>query len=262
MSLLEFEYGLTLDFSAPVKDHYFVLRCLPLESASQRCDEVKVEVAPHSRMWRSAFRGGDGAVRGVTEFAHERFFVRTRGRVLALGGRDEETPHPMYAAFTPSTAPSERMKEIAREYAGRERKTKLASDIMERVHSLLKFSPHSTEAGTTAARALEMGCGVCQEYAHVFCGIMRTLGVPTRYGAGLGAAEGETHAWNECYIDGRWLSYDPTLGEPSAESYVRFTVGTDAEHCALNRGVFVPLNPGDEIAQRQSVFARVIDLHR
>lgn len=260
MSLLKFEYGLSLDFSAPVKNHSFALRCLPLESASQRCDEVSVEIAPYSRLWRSDSPSGEKSVRGEVSFAHERFSVRVRGKVLSESGADEKEPHPMYTTFTPSTAPSERMKEIACEYLGRERKIKLAADVMERVHSLLKFSPDSTKVGTTAAKALEMGRGVCQDYAHVFCGIMRSLGVPTRYVAGLGRAEGETHAWNECYIDGRWLSFDPTLGERAEKSYVKFTVGLDAEHCSLNRGVFEPVSIGDRAMQKQTVLARVITL--
>ena len=260
MSLLGFEYGLTLDFSAPVKDHFFFFFCLPLESASQRCDGIHAEVAPHSRLWRSVSADGVRSLSGEVGFEHERFSVRVRGKVFSVSGADESEPHPMYTAFTPSTVPNGKIREIAGEYFGRESNTKLAADVMERVHSLLEFSPDATEAETTAAAALEMGRGVCQDYAHIFCGIMRCLGVPTRYVAGLGRAEGETHAWNECYIDGKWLSFDPTLGERADESYVKFTVGLDAEHCSLNRGVFASANRGDEVSQKQTVFARVVTL--
>jgi transglutaminase-like putative cysteine protease len=37
---------------------------------------------------------------------------------------------------------------------------------------------------TTGAEALEQGNGVCQDHAHIFCAICRTLSIPARYASG------------------------------------------------------------------------------
>ena len=57
---------------------------------------------------------------------------------------------------------------------------------------------------TTAAQALKLGTGVCQDHAHVFISAARVLRVPARYVVGyllaLDEKLTETHAWAEAHV--------------------------------------------------------------
>lgn len=257
MSILEFEYKLELKFSAPIKEHCFLLRCLPLNDPSQTGDGVKAVVYPHSSLWRGTSEPERGTLFGRVDFPHETFTVITRGRALRKTAEKSPEPHPVYTSFTPFTAPDARMREIAAEFMSEKTDPSLAERVMTKVHSLIEYTPDVTDSDTTASQALKLGKGVCQDYAHIYCGIMRTLGVPTRYIAGLGSVPGETHAWNECYIGGRWLGFDSTHNTAITDGYLKFTQGADANMCALNRGVFMPVDPRDRVTESQNVTASV-----
>lgn len=256
MSLLDFSYELKLKFSAPVTNHCFILRCLPLSDGSQLSDGVEVSVAPYSSLWRTRSTVERGALMGDVKFAHDEFTVRSCGRAFEREGGDTLPPHPMYLHFTRSTQPDDFLKERAAAFRSEKKDYALAVKVMDLVNSMLKYTPESTGADTSAAEAASLGKGVCQDYSHIFCAIMRLLGVPTRYVAGLNYGCGATHAWNECWLNGCWRAFDCTNDKPAADGYVKLACGVDAEQCALNRGVFVPIESGD-VVQTQSVTAVV-----
>lgn len=251
MNYLEFDYELCLDFSEPVKNHRFLLRCLPL---ARQIGNLRMSVYPNSSVWQGA--EGTGVIEGYTSFPHDKFCVKTSGRVTESEGEDRSFPHPFYTFFTKMTAPDETLKAMAARHRGKRADAEVAADVMHDIHSRLKYRSDVTDSDTTAARAAALGEGVCQDFAHIFCCVMRLLGVPTRYVAGLGLGHGQTHAWNECYIDGRWRAFDPTNDKPAVKGYVGFAVGADANECALNRGVFDPTGK-NAVRQTQSVRAAV-----
>ncbi len=55
-----------------------------------------------------------------------------------------------------------------------------------------------TNVETTAAEALRLGQGLCQDYAHIMLAICRAANLPARYASGHLLAEGGSHAWVEC----------------------------------------------------------------
>ena len=59
-----------------------------------------------------------------------------------------------------------------------------------------------------ASEALSSGTGVCQDYSRLFAAIARAAGIPTRIVIGTG--DGEPHAWNRVYVNGKWLDVDVT----------------------------------------------------
>lgn len=255
MSFLDFDYELKLTFSSPVADHRFILRCLPLCDLSQLPDGVKAEIFPHSVLWRGS-GNESGTLMGSVGFEHTEFTAHTHGRVFEREGYDVTPPHLAFLHFTSVTEPDEVLRETAKIWESRKRNYELALEVMERVNSLLVYTENATDSDTTAVEALQMKKGVCQDYAHIYCSLMRLLGVPTRYVAGLLQGVGETHAWNECYIDGHWRAFDCTNNKPATNGYVKLAVGVDARQCALNRGVFTPLYEGSA-KQTQSVRALV-----
>ncbi|ABB15759.1 transglutaminase domain-containing protein [Carboxydothermus hydrogenoformans] len=60
----------------------------------------------------------------------------------------------------------------------------------------------------TASEALASGTGVCQDYSRLFAAIARAAGIPTKIVIGTG--DGEPHAWNRVYVNGKWLDVDVT----------------------------------------------------
>lgn len=70
--------------------------------------------------------------------------------------------------------------------------------------------------------------GDCNEHAALFVGLARAAGIPTRVAAGLGYLDGRMyyHAWNEVWLDGRWLPIDTTFGEnPASVMHLRVVTG-------------------------------------
>ena len=98
-------------------------------------------------------------------------------------------------------------------------------------------------ASTTAAEALELGRGVCQDMAHALIALAHAAGMPARYVTGYlltgEDAEGEAaHAWAEIHVDGLgWIGFDPANRCCPDERYIRLGSGRDAREAAPIRGV-------------------------
>ncbi len=130
--------------------------------------------------------------------------------------------------------------------------------LMERIHTELRYETASTEVSTPALEALAQGKGVCQDFAHIMIGCLRSLGLPARYVSGylltqpppgqprlIGADA--SHAWVSVYapgndsVPGDWFDFDPTnnrcgRGSPG-EDYVTLAIGRDFSDVSPMRGV-------------------------
>ena len=141
--------------------------------------------------------------------------------------------------------------------------------LMERIHTELTYETASTEVNTPALEALEQGKGVCQDFAHIMLGCLRSLGLPAMYVSGylltqpppgkprLVGADA-SHAWISLYLPlppveaasdseaafepkGTWFDFDPTnnrcgWGSPG-EDYVTLATGRDFSDVSPMRGV-------------------------
>ncbi|HZZ11953.1 MAG TPA: transglutaminase family protein [Paraburkholderia sp.] len=121
----------------------------------------------------------------------------------------------------------------------------LAEQIVQRV----KYSPGITEVTSTAAQALALGNGVCQDHAHLMLACCRARGIPARYVSGYiepgevsaevnpAAPHGASHAWVDVWLEGRgWISVDVTHAAFASEMYCRLAVARDYEAAAPVRG--------------------------
>jgi transglutaminase-like putative cysteine protease len=141
-----------------------------------------------------------------------------------------------------------------------------ARALMQHIHTRLRYAPASTEVNTPALQALAQGEGVCQDFAHIMLGCLRSLGLPARYVSGylltqpppgqprlIGADA--SHAWVSVYVPrpapatgsastercGAWFDFDPTnnrcgWGSPG-EDYVTLATGRDFGDVSPMRGV-------------------------
>lgn len=121
------------------------------------------------------------------------------------------------------------------------------SDVVERVtrglRDVLEYKKGVTTSSTPLSRVLDVGAGVCQDFAHLAIALCREVGVPARYVSGYlhrpGAAEVETHAWCEAHFPSvGWLGFDPTHRELVAEHHVAIGVGRSYSDVPPNRGVY------------------------
>jgi transglutaminase-like putative cysteine protease len=107
--------------------------------------------------------------------------------------------------------------------------------IGEYIHRNYKYTPLATNVNTRAAEVIKKKQGVCQDFAHLMLGLLRTHGIPARYVSGYflnqhklpGEIEA-SHAWLEVFIPGYgWKGYDPTHRRESDTRYVKLAVGRD-----------------------------------
>ena len=116
------------------------------------------------------------------------------------------------------------------------------------MRSQMTYEPGATEVGTPVCDVLAARRGVCQDYVHVCCALLRTIGIPARYVSGYfaprplepgEAVEAESHAWVEALVDGGWLPVDPTNDIEPAERHVKVGHGRDYTDVVPFQGVHV-----------------------
>ena len=122
-----------------------------------------------------------------------------------------------------------------------------AEAIMHHIHSTWTYAPLSTSASTHLSEVLDTRRGVCQDFAHLMCGICRSLGIPARYVSGylfngpsahLRGAQA-SHAWCEIWMPGRgWFGLDPTNATLADERFVKIATGADYDDAAPVRGSY------------------------
>jgi len=109
------------------------------------------------------------------------------------------------------------------------------------VQSHLVYEKKVTTARTPVGEALLLGRGVCQDFAHLFLGACRGIGLPARYVSGYIHQPGEvaTHAWCQVWTGpSGWVDVDPTRSTLVGDDYVTIAIGRDYSDVPPNRGVW------------------------
>lgn len=127
----------------------------------------------------------------------------------------------------------------------------MAHALSDVIADAIRYSPGSTSAQTTAAQALALGRGVCQDHAHALIAVARYLQIPARYVSGYlhanndGEAHEAAHAWAEIHVPGLgWVGFDPANRCCPDARYIRLGSGLDAQDAAPIRGT--ARSPGKE----------------
>lgn len=149
-----------------------------------------------------------------------------------------------YLAPTSLTRPSTAVRELAERHLGRHPAGPAAlMDLVVGIRSAVAYQPGITNVTHSAAEALDLGVGVCQDQAHVLVACCRAAGVPARYVSGYfhsgDLGEAASHAWADVWLgpDQGWLSLDVTHAEQAGTRHCRLAVGRDYLDAAPVRGV-------------------------
>ena len=133
--------------------------------------------------------------------------------------------------------------------------------LCSRIFETYTFDPSFTEVSSPLDVVLGERRGVCQDFAHLAVGALRSIGLAARYVSGYIETDpppGEpktigadaSHAWSSVWVpDHGWLDFDPTNGIVAPSRHVTIGWGRDYADVAPVRGVVV----GPSSAQSLSV---------
>lgn len=131
--------------------------------------------------------------------------------------------------------------------------------LMQRIFHDFVYDSQSTHVGTPTLTAFYQRRGVCQDFAHILLGALRSVGLAARYVSGYLLTEpppgqvklvgsDASHAWVSLYLpdaadspSGGWYDLDPTnnrhgWGSPGSD-YIHLACGRDYADVSPLRGV-------------------------
>ena len=122
-------------------------------------------------------------------------------------------------------------------------------DLTQRIFTDFTYDSQFSDVATPLAEVLKHKRGVCQDFAHLAIGCLRSLGCPACYVSGyletlppvgeqkLVGADA-THAWFSVYLPGEgWYEFDPTNNQTTNEQYITTSWGRDYSDVTPLKGV-------------------------
>ncbi|MCB5161071.1 transglutaminase family protein [Marinomonas algarum] len=118
-----------------------------------------------------------------------------------------------------------------------------------KIFTEFKFDPTTTTVATPLEQVLKQRSGVCQDFAHLAIGCLRSVGIPARYMSGyletlpppgqekLVGADA-SHAWFAIFIpEMGWVEFDPTNDVMPNEQHIVTAWGRDYSDVTPLQGV-------------------------
>lgn len=121
--------------------------------------------------------------------------------------------------------------------------------LTQKIYTEFEFDPQATDISTPLDTVLEGRRGVCQDFAHLMIGALRSMGLACRYVSGyilthppagqprmIGADA--SHAWLSVYcpVYG-WVDFDPTNNCLVQQEHITVAWGRDFGDVSPMRGV-------------------------
>jgi len=251
----------TYDYDAPVEQSYNEAHLRPRNTELQRCMDHTLEVDPPPRTWfESVDTFGNTVATFVVQGGFTHMSVTATSEVIVSSSPPVPAGPPWESVRTlleidrqPAARDARRCRAPSRliptasvlaEYAEvsfqRDRPlVESVRDLAGRIHGDFVYEPGFTSISTPLLEVLEQRRGVCQDFAHLMIGCIRSLGLAARYVSGyietvpLAGQErlvgaDASHAWASVYLPGwGWVDVDPTNDQFVAESYIITAWGRD-----------------------------------
>jgi transglutaminase-like putative cysteine protease len=125
------------------------------------------------------------------------------------------------------------------------------AELVARIHTDFTYDSRATDVSTQLGEVLRMRRGVCQDFAHVAIGCLRSHGLAARYVSGylltrpppgvprrVGADA--SHAWFSTFVpEHGWIDFDPTNDLMPSGEHVSVALGRDFSDVTPIRGVIL-----------------------
>ncbi|MGC2208516.1 MAG: transglutaminase family protein [Candidatus Korobacteraceae bacterium] len=256
-------------YQSPVSQSLNELRLTPRSLPGQQVRQVNISIEPEPATWQSRkdYFGNEVITVGVYE-PHGRLVIEAKSVVeveapsldalspmsweqardlIAAHPDDESLAALEFVYDSPFIAAADELAEYARPSFPPGRP--LAEALLElshRIYTEFKYKPNSTSIEMPLLEVLGNRQGVCQDFAHVMIGALRSLRLPARYTSGyLRSSPGShgaeaSHAWVAAFVPGSgWLSYDPTNDVMPTDRHLTLAWGRDYGDVTPVKGVAV-----------------------
>jgi len=123
------------------------------------------------------------------------------------------------------------------------------ADLMQRIYTEFRYDPEFSSIATPLREVMEHRSGVCQDFAHLAIGCLRSHGLAARYVSGyietlpppgkekLVGADA-SHAWFSVGVPGfGWIDYDPTNNHRPRDQHITLAWGRDFADVTPLKGV-------------------------
>ncbi len=251
----------TYEYAAPVEQSYNEAHLRPRDTEHQQCQSYDFEVDPApSARFESVDPFGNHVATFVVQGGFERMAVTSTSEVLVwppspppVGPPWESVRALLEIDRQPTARDARRCRAPSRlvptsnalaDYAhpsflpGRPFVEAIV-DLTGRIYRDFHYEPGFTSISTPLLDVLEQRRGVCQDFAHLMVGCVRSLGLAARYVSGYietFPAPGQdrlvgadaSHAWASVYLPGwGWFDVDPTNDQVVGDSHITTAWGRD-----------------------------------
>jgi len=261
-------------YSAPVSQCWNQACLLPRETANQKCLSSELEISPTA-----------SGVRERTDFFGNRlthFAIQNSHKELQVTAISDISviPDPkllltanlqgwsslrerlatekdparlkslLYLYDSPMVFRADPLADYARpSFQGDRPLVDAVQDLMQRIYRDFTYDPAVTSIATPLLDVLKTKRGVCQDFAHIGVGCLRSMGLAARYVSGyiesLPAPGKErlvgadaSHAWFSVYAgEAGWVDFDPTNNQIPSEQHISVAWGRDFSDVSPLRGV-------------------------
>lgn len=122
-------------------------------------------------------------------------------------------------------------------------------ELTTRLYIDFAFDPDSTTIATPLFDVIKHRCGVCQDFAHLGIGCLRSIGLAARYVSGYIETQpppnevklvgsDASHAWFSVYIPNMgWVDFDPTNNQIPTDRHITVAWGRDYSDVTPLKGV-------------------------
>lgn len=262
-------------YDQPIRESVMEVRMRPRSEASQRCHEFTLKTLPAARTQSYTDYVGNVVQHFDIPSVHDHLEVTAVALVETYANG---VPHPVaqrgvgdgsalavwqqldalahgaehwdWLQASHFAKPSEKLSAFA-EQAGLRREADpltVLDKTCKALHAAIRYDRGATRVDSPIDECLDKKSGVCQDFAHVFIALSRSLGIPARYVSGYlfhregdaePAAGAATHAWAEAFVPGvGWIGFDPSNNTLAGDRHIRVAVGRDYKDVPPNRGVF------------------------
>jgi transglutaminase-like putative cysteine protease len=254
-------------YQSPVSQSLNELRLTPRSLPGQRVRETHLDIDPEPASWlsRQDYFGNEVTTVAICE-PHRRFVIEAKSVVelqpaeaggspgvsweeardrVASQGDEEMLTAIEYVFDSPFVSTGGELADYARpSFTPGRPLAEALQELSHRIHHEFKYKPDSTSIDMPLLDVLRNRQGVCQDFAHVMIGALRSLRLPARYTSGyLRSSSGNqgaeaSHAWVSAFVPGSgWLSFDPTNDVMPSDGHVILALGRDYGDVTPVKGV-------------------------